>query len=423
MASPSAAKVYLSPTMAVLLGLGFASGLPLMLTSRTLNVWARDQGVDLATIGLFSLVSLPYAYKFAWAPLIDAVRLPFLGRRRGWLAVTQLLVIVAIAGMAFAGPTSPQTPLLGFAIFSFVLAFCSASQDIVADAYRTDILRDDELGPGASTYMTGYRQAMLASGAGVVALAAHYPWRDVYLMAACGMIVGLIATLAAKEPPTTTQAPTFVQAVVHPFREFIVQHGGRALVVLVFILLFKIPDYMAARMIDPLMLDLGFTKQEIAFWGLGVGIAVTIPGVLVGGPLVAWLGIPRALLVVGTAQAASNAGYMLLASSGKVQWLMIGVVGFEYFCTGLVAAGFVAFLMSCCDRRFSATQYALLSSVMGLSNSLSGLPTGWLAERFGYPTFFLITIIAGVPGLLMIPFLKSSRASRSTSLDLPTTNN
>jgi PAT family beta-lactamase induction signal transducer AmpG len=171
---------------------------------------------------------------------------------------------------------------------------------------------------------------------------------------------------------------------------------------------------MAARMVDPLMLDLGFSKQEIAFWGLGVGIAVTIPGVLVGGPLVAWLGIPRALLVVGIAQAASNAGYMLLASAGKIQWLMIGVVGFEYFCTGLVAAGFVAFLMSCCDRRFSATQYALLSSVMGLSNSISGLPTGWLVERLGYPGFFLITIVAGLPGLLLIPFLSSSTRWRST---------
>jgi PAT family beta-lactamase induction signal transducer AmpG len=382
-----------------------------MLTSRTLNVWARDRGVDLTTIGLFSLISLPYAYKFAWAPLMDGVALPFLGRRRGWLLVSQLALLAAIVAMAITGPRTAQTPLMAFAVCSFLVAFFSASQDIVADAYRTDVLSDAELGPGASVYMTGYRVAMLGTGAGAVALAAHMDWMWVYVLAAGAMCVGVVSTMIADEPSNVQPPQTFADAVVRPFADFLIRNRWRALVVLLFIVLFKLPDYMASRMIDPLLLDLGFTKQQIAFWALGVGIAVTIPGVLLGGPIVARLGLTKALLIVGLAQALSNAGYMLLAKAGAVHGLMIAVVGIEYFCTGLVVAGFVAFLMSQCNRRFSATQFALLSSVMGLSNSLAGVPTGWLVERMGYEKFFLITIFSGIPGMLLIPLLKVPRVT------------
>jgi PAT family beta-lactamase induction signal transducer AmpG len=382
-----------------------------MLTSRTLNVWARDRGVDLTTIGLFSLVSLPYAYKFAWAPLMDGVRLPILGRRRGWLLVTQLALLASILAMAVTGPREADTPLMAFAICSLMVAFFSASQDIVADAYRTDVLTDAELGPGASVYMTGYRIAMLGAGAGAVALAAHLEWMWVYMLAACGMSVGVVSTLFVKEPLNIQPPQTFADAVIRPFADFLIRNRWRTLIVLLFIVLFKLPDYMASRMIDPLLLDIGFTKQQIAFWALGVGIAVTIPGVLVGGPIVARLGLTTALFIVGLAQALSNVGYMILANVGAVHWLMILVVGVEYFCTGLVVAGFVAFLMSQCNRQFSATQFALLSSVMGLSNSLAGVPTGWLVERTGYGNFFLITILAGVPGMLLIPFLRLPQRS------------
>jgi PAT family beta-lactamase induction signal transducer AmpG len=391
--------------MAVLLGLGFASGLPLMLTSRTLNVWARDQRVDLTTIGLFSLLGLPYAYKFLWAPAIDALPLPILGRRRGWLLVTQLALIGALAGMALTGPTSAGSGLLGFAICGFAVAFFSATQDIAADAYRTDVLTASELGPGASVYMTGYRAAMLLASAGAVALAEYLQWKWVYFIVAGLMLPGVLATLLAHEPQTAATPNSFVEAVIEPLREFLARNRMKAVLVVLFILLFKLPDYMAQRMTDPLLLDLGFTKQQIAFWALGVGIAVTIPGVLVGGPLIAAVGLRRGLLIVGIAQALSNAGYLILANVGANRTAMMFAVGIEYFCTGLVAAGFVAFLMSQCNRRFSATQYALLSSVMGLSNALGGLPTGWLVERLRYPAFFLITMMVAIPGLLMIPFL------------------
>lgn len=404
--------MYVNRRMAALIGLGFASGLPLMLTGRAMTVWSRDQGLDLTTIGLFSLVTLPYTLKFLWAPAMDRFVPPMLGRRRGWLLILQMLLVIAITLMALSGPgEGPTDNLVPFVFFALAVAFFSASQDIVADAYRTDVLAREELGPGASVYMTGYRLAMLASGAGAVYLASWMAWSVVYILAAASMSIGIAATLLAPEPAEDVRAPrTFAAAVVEPAREFIRRNRRRAWIVLVFVVAFKLPDYMAARMTDPLLLDLGFTKGDIAFWALGVGIAVTIPGVLVGGPIVTRLGLVRALVVFGVAQALSNAGYMLLAFSGAVYWLMVLVIGIEYFCMGLVVAGFVAFLMSQCDKRYSATQYALLSSLMGLSNALAGAPTGWLVEVTSYPVFFLITILAAIPGLLMLPWLREKTA-------------
>jgi PAT family beta-lactamase induction signal transducer AmpG len=320
--------------------------------------------------------------------------------------------MAAIALMALAGPDRAGASLTVFVALAVVVAFLSATHDIAADAFRTDSLAGSELGPGASVFMTGYRAAMLASGAGAVYLAADpsksadagLPWRDVYLLAAAAMGVGTLATLAAREPVTANLPRRLSEAVIEPMHEFMARTGWRAPLILLFIVLFKLPDYMAARMTDPLLLDLGFTNKQIAFWGLGVGIAVTIPGVLAGGVIVAKLGLRQALLIFGLAQAISNGGYMLLAYLGRPplrEW-MIAAVSVEYFCTGLVVAGFVAFLMSQCNKRYSATQYALLSSVMGFSSALAGAPTGWLVQRAGYFNFFAITILVGLPGLLLI---------------------
>lgn len=395
-----------------LLVLGFAAGVPYMLTSRTMKLWARAEGVDLTTIGLFSLVALPYSLKVFWAPVMDRVNLPLLGRRRGWLLLTQVLVMFAIAGMGITGPTSVNSQLTVFAMFAVLVAVCSASQDIVADAYRTDVLQPAEYGAGASSFITGYRIALLASGAGAVYLSAFAPWNAVYFVCAAMMFPGIVNTILARNPPADNPPARFVDAVLHPVRDLLHRQGLMLAIVLLFIIAFKLPDYMAMAMIDAMLIDLGFSERAIAFWGLGVGTAASIPGVMLGGLIATRLGLGRALLIFGIAQAASNAGYYALALAGPNQLVMILVVGVEYFCSGLVAAGFVAFLMSQCHRRYSATQYALLSSLMGLSAAIGGAPTGWIVSELSYPAFFAITIAAAIPGmLLLIPLLPTLRRS------------
>lgn len=392
----------------VLLMLGFSSGLPLMLISRALKVWARDVGIDLTTLQMFSLVMLPYSIKFLWSPLMDWLNpLPrALGRRRAWLLVTQLLTMLAIGGMAMVGPSAGGDGLTRLALLALLTAFCSASQDIVADAYRTDILRPEELGIGASLFTSGYRCAMLASGAGAVFLADHIPWSAVYLIAALGMSIGIVATWLAPEPADSSRVElTFRQSLIEPFNDFVFRHGAGIVIVAIFILLFKLPDYLAGNMTDVFMLDLGFSKEQIAFWVLGVGVALMIPGAVLGGALVTWLGLRNTLLVCGIAQAASNAGYLWLAHAGARHDVLLIAIGVESLCQGLVAAGFIAFLMSQCTHRYSATQYALLSGLMSLSNALAGAASGFLADRLGYSAFFALTIVAAAPGLILLRWL------------------
>ena len=378
-----------------------------MLTGRTLRLWARDQGVDLASVGLLGLVTLPYAYKFIWAPLMDRFTPPWLGRRRGWLVIIQVLLMAAIAGMAFTGPVAGGTNLKSFAILALIVAFLSASQDIVSDAYRTDVLHSAELGRGASVFTSGYRLAMLATGAGAVALATILPWQSVYLIAAGAVSIGTLSVMLAPNPTASAHPPeSFAAAVVDPVRDFFHRNGRHAWVIAIFIFAFKLPDYMAAAMTDAMLLDLGFSKQAISIWSLGVGTAVTIPGALIGGMIVTKFGLHRSLIVFGLAQALSNGGYLILASVGQpIQSVMIIAVGVEYFCMGLVAAGFIAFLMSQCNQRYSATQYALLSSLMGLCNSVAGAPSGFLVQWFGYSWYFVITILAAAPGMALLPWL------------------
>jgi PAT family beta-lactamase induction signal transducer AmpG len=400
-------RLYANRRMAALVGLGFASGVPLMLTGRTMRLWARDQGVDLASVGLIGLVTLPYAYKFLWAPLLDRFDPPVMDRRRGWVLIFQLLLLVAIVMMGLVGPASGETDLRMFVALAAVIAVLSASQDIVSDAYRTDVLSPAEYGAGASVYTTGYRLAMLATGAGAVWLASTLPWSQVYLIAGLTMVVGVIATLFAPTPAYEARPPsTFANAVVEPVREFVTRNGRRAIVIIAFILVFKLPDYMASAMTDAMLLDLGYTKEQISIWSLGAGTAVTIPGALIGGVILTRFGLKRSLFALCAAQALSNAGYLALARlQAPHETAMLIVVAIEYFCVGLVAAGFMAFLMKQCNHRFSATQYALLSSAMGLSNSLGGAPAGFLVERAGYEWFFAITILLAIPGLLLLPWV------------------
>lgn len=393
--------------MAALLALGFSSGLPLALTADTLQAWLATSGIDFKTIGLLSVVGVPYAFKFAWAPLMDRYVIPLLGRRRGWLLATQLALIAAIVLM---GMQSPQVSTLRVGVLALLVAFLSASQDIVFDAYRTDLLEEDERGPGAAISVMGYRMAMIVSAAGALILAKFLPWRLVYQLMAGAMGVGVIATFLAPEPSRQMPAPDSLGgAVVEPLKQMLL--APRGILVLLFVILFKLPDVMAGAMTQTFLLKgVGHTMIEVGSIRQGVGLAFTIFGAVAGGAITARVGLTRALWIFGILQAASNAGFLVLACTGRNYGVMVGVIVLENFCAGLVTAGFTAFLMSRCDARFSATQFALLSSLMALTRIIGGVPTGYLVYSLGWTWFFIATIIASLPGMLLLPFLTEDRS-------------
>ena len=399
---PSMFRLWGQRKMVVLILLGFTSGLPLYLTSQTLTAWMRVEGVDLTTIGIFSLVALPYSLKFVWAPFFDRYTPPFLGRRRGWLIVTQVALLGAIAAMSLH---DPRLGLQMLAVNAVCIAFFSASQDVVADAYRTDVLAEREMGAGAAIFVLGYRIALLASGSLAFILADRMPWSTVYIAMALFMAVGILATLWAPEPVVHGTPPqTFAEAVVLPFREFFQRAGVRtALMVLAFIVLYKLPDSLTLNLSTAFLIDLGFSQTDIGTIKGGLGILATIVGAIAGGTIVARLGINRSLWVFGLFQGLSNLAYYALALAGREYPLLVGAIIVENFCMGMVASGFVAFLMSMCSSRFSATQYALLSSLTGVGRDVLVAPAGAVAESAGWATFFLITVILAVPGLLLLP--------------------
>ncbi|MCC7191350.1 MAG: MFS transporter [Phycisphaeraceae bacterium] len=405
-------EVYLNRRMAALVLLGFSSGLPLLLTQDTMVAWLKDAKVSIEGIGVFALVGLPYSLKFLWAPAMDrfSPRLGRLGRRRSWLVIAQVLLIIAIAAM---GLIDPGQKVFLFGAMAMTVAFCSASQDIVSDAYRTDILPHQELGVGAAFHVNGYRIAMIVAGGAALILADYIGWKSVYLFMAVGLSVGLLGTLLAPEPPSQAQPESFAAAVVEPFRDFFIRNGNAAWFVLIFVFCFKLPDPMASWQTNTFLKTLQFSNSDIGIARQWFGLVVTIVGALIGGGIVARLGLIRSLWIIGALQAASNAGFLLLALSTKSYPLMISVIGFEAFCAGLVTAGFVAYLMSQCSTRYSATQYALLTSLMALAGVLIKTPTGYLAQAVGWPWFFTITILAGLPGMIMLLFLREPVTSQA----------
>jgi MFS transporter, PAT family, beta-lactamase induction signal transducer AmpG len=399
--SPSAyAAVFRSRKIFVLLLLGFSSGLPLALTGATLQAWLTVKGIDLTTIGLFALVGQPYTYKFLWAPLMDRYRIPFLGRRRGWLVVTQLALLGAIAWM---GTLSPQHSPWLLAALALAVAFLSASQDIVTDAYRTDILGAEERGAGAAVSVFGYRIAMLVSGGLALMLADGWlGWKGTYWLMAALMLVGVAAVWAAEEPQAPPRAPrTLAQAVREPMVEFFARDG--AWILLLLIILYKLGDAFAGSLSTAFLIrGPGFSLTEVGLVNKWLGVAATILGALVGGALMARLRLYRSLLLFGLLQAVTNLGYMLLALAGKSYALMIGAVAAENLCGGMGTAAFVALLMAMCDRRHSATQYALLSALAALGRVYVGPAAGELAKILGWPEFFLFTFLVALPGVAML---------------------
>lgn len=419
-------KVFESRKIVALLLLGFASGLPLFLTSKTLQAWMTDAGVDLTSIGLFSLVGLPYSLKFIWSPLMDRFVPPFLGRRRGWLLITQILLVIAIAIMSVQ---NPKEALFFVAINALLIAFFSASQDIVGDAYRTDVLEKPEMGAGAAVFVLGYRIALLATGALALILADRMSWNLVYLCLAGLMALCIVFTLFAPEPKEDNNAPqSLVDAVILPFKEFFERSGiTSGALMLLFIVLYKLGDGLLGNMATPFLLspEMSFSKTDIGAIQGGMGLLATIVGTLVGGSIMSKIGINKSLWLFGGLQAISNLAYFVLSKLNQNYQLtelatqypqypfsqipsyyqvMIISINIENFCGGLGTAAFVAFLMSLCNHKFSATQYALLSSLYAVSRDILVAPAGKLADTIGWSNFFLFSLIIAIPGLLLLPW-------------------
>ena len=384
--------------MLVALLMGFACGLPLLLTITVLQAWMKEEGVDLTVIGLMALVGLPYTLKFLWAPFLDRFTLPFLGRRRGWLLVAQIALIFSIAGLGF---TDPRQSPLQVAFVAFLVTFFSASQDIVVDAYRREDLSDEELGLGSSLYVNGYRVGMLLASGGGLIMADSIPFSMVYMIMAVCMLPGVLTTLLTPEPEISFGTPKNLrEAVIDPLVEYFSRQG--ALWILAFILFYKIGDTMAAAMTTPFYLDIGFSKTEIGAVVKLFGFWATIVGSLIGGVLMLRLGINRSLWVFGFLQAISTAGFVILARIGYNVPALSGVIAFENLSGGMGTAAYAAFMASITNKKFTATQYALLTSLMGIPRVIASAPTGFLAKHIGWEGFFVACTLIAIPGMLLL---------------------
>jgi PAT family beta-lactamase induction signal transducer AmpG len=381
--------------------MGFACGLPLLLTISVLQAWMQQEGVDLTVIGLMALVGLPYTLKFLWAPVLDRFIPPFLGRRRGWLLLIQILLAVAIACLGLSQPA--VNPWM-VAFLALLVTFFSASQDIVVDAYRREDLSDEELGLGSSLYINGYRVGMLLASGGGLILADHIPFSMVYLIMAGCMLVGIVTTLLSREPEMSQGSPKSIkEAVIDPFVEYFTRAGWLwGLGVLGFILLYKIGDTMAAAMTTPFYLEIGFTKTQIGAVVKLFGFWATIAGGLAGGVILLKVGIYRGLWIFGFLQAVSTAGFAVLANIGPSLTGLAAVIAFENLASGMGTAAYAAYMASITNKRFTATQYALFSSLMGIPRVLAAAPTGFMAKYMGWSEFFIFCTLIAIPGMLML---------------------
>lgn len=382
----------------LMLPLGFASGLPLALTAGTLQAWLAVVGVDLKTIGIFTLVGLPYTLKFLWAPLMDRVVPPWLGRRRGWMLITQIAVAIGLALMGLTGPGS-HPEWLG--IVALGVAFMSASLDIVYDAYRTDLLLPPERGFGAAVWVNGYRFALLVASAGALVLADYIGWQATYLVLAALMAAGIVTILMSPEPPVVGAAPASLsEAVGLPLRELFSRPGVYGLLGL--IMLYKLGDAVAGSLQTAFFIGgIGFSASDVGYVK-GIGLAATLFGALAGGLAMARLGLMRSLLLFGALQALSNLSFMLLAWIGKSYVALAASIIVENVTGGMGTAAFVALVMSLCDHRYTATQFALLSSLEAFGRVFSGRPSAELVALIGWGQFFFVSFLLALPGVWLV---------------------
>jgi PAT family beta-lactamase induction signal transducer AmpG len=393
----------LNTRMLAVLFLGFSSGLPLFTMLYLMQAWLAKSGVDIKALGLFALVGFPYTFKFLWAPFMDRYSIGPLGRRRGWMALTQLALFLVIGSMGMLDPRT-QLPLIVLA--AGVMTFLSSSQDIVIDAYRREILADHEQGLGAAVIVNAYKAAGLVPSALGLILADSLPWSTVFWVVGAFMLPGLVCTLLAPEPQVYGAPPkNMYEAIVLPFREFIARDGWRqALIIVAFVLLYKIGDSMATALATKFYLDIGFSTTQIGLAANATGLWASLAGGVVGGIWMVKIGINRALWVFGALQAVAILGFAWLAQVGPNQVLLAAVIGFESFASlGLGAAALVAFLSRSTDPRYTATQYALFSSLAAVPRTFINSMTGFIVAETGWFLFFIVCFLLAIPAMMMLP--------------------
>jgi len=380
---------------------GFASGLPLYILIQLVPAWLRSEGVGLAEIGFFSLIGFPYTWKFVWAPIMDRYTLPFLGRRRGWMLVTQLALAVSIAAMGYL---KPEFSIWTIAYLAAAVAFFSASQDVVLDAYRRELLPDAELGLGNAVHVQAYRLAGLVPGSLALILSDHLPWHAVFVIVAGFMIVGIVLTLSIAEPDRHPAAPRTLQdAIIEPFREFVGRAGFReAMLVLAFLFLYKLGDNMATALQTPFYIDLGFTRTQIGTVAKFASLIAAIVGGMAGGLVMVKLSINRALWLFGVVQVVSILGFALLSVVGDNLWMLGVATSFEYLGVGLGSAALIAYMARSTSPAFAATQFALFSALVSVPRIFANATTGVIVEQVGWTNFFLLCTVLAVPGMLLL---------------------
>ncbi len=400
-------RAFATPSAVTMLFLGLGSGLPFLLVGYTLSTWLRDTGIALSVIGLVSYASFFYVLKFLWAPLIDRYPLPFLGRRKGWLVLSQVLLIAALASMAIVGPESSLTI---FTMLVGLTAFAGATQDTVVDAYRIEIAPVESQAALAATYILGYRLGLILSGAIALYLAELFGWRNAYLVMAACILLPLIAVLLSKEPAPDTvlriREIRIQDAFIKPFQEFFSRNGVLlALALLAFVGLFKLPDQMIGVLAGPFYLDSGFTKADIATVSKVYGVWIGIAGAFLGGVCVAAFNIKPMLVIAALAVSVSNLAYLLMAMHPSEQWAFFATISADNLSQGFAGVVLVAFMSSLTDRNFTATQYALLASLANLPGKFIGGVSGYIVEATSYQTFFIFSTLSVIPTLLLLAWL------------------
>lgn len=401
MQSPTFKQAIFNRRMLICIFTGFSSGLPLFILYQLVPGWLRSEGVSLTEIGLFSLIGIPYVWKFIWSPLMDRYSLPVMGRRRSWMLLTQILLLFSIAGFGFVDPIMN---IWSVAYLAAAVAFFSASQDIVLDAYRRELLPDHELGLGNSIHVQAYRLSGLVPGSLAFILADHISWQAVFIIVAAFMLIGIILSLAIKELNTEELAPkTLKQAVVLPFKDFINSQGIKAaLQVVLFLFLYKLGDNMATALQTPFFIDLGFTKTEIGVVAKTASMIAMTIGLALGGLVMIKMSINRALWLFGFVQIISILGFAALAEIGHNTYALAMAMGFEYLGVGLGAAGITAFIAKNTNPAFAATQIALFTAIAALPRTFANATTGIIVEQIGWTNFYFMCTALAIPGMLML---------------------
>ena len=423
MGSPNLRQSILNRRMLICIFTGFASGMPLYVLISLVPAWLRTEGVGLKEIGLFSLIGLPYVWKFLWSPLLDRYSLPLFGYRPGlrksWMLSTQLVLLATIAILGFL---DPLIHLWYIAWLCLAIAFLSATQDIVLDAYRRQILPDQELGLGNAIHVNAYRIASLIPGSLSLILADFLPWDTVFIITASFILVGIFLTLSISEPYSSYEKPaTLKAAVIDPFQDFFSRQGvQQALLIMVFMLLYKLGDSMATALATPFYLDMGYSKTDIGIVAKNAALWPTIIGGIVGGILMLKIGINRALWLFGFVQIVSILGFALLARIGEGLWLLALVIGFEYLGVGLGTAAFVAFIARTTNPAFAATQFALFTALTAVPRTIASATTGIIVESIGWENFFYLCTLIAIPGMILLIKVApwSEKTTQSTKSDL-----